>query len=143
MMDQHVGTFLAHRLRVALAALGLAAVLSAGPVASAQEARTAGAIPAVVVTDAGRVRGAVGPTSVAFLGISYAEPPVGQLRWRPPQPRARWSGVRDATAFGRHCPQPGPAPDPRASEDCLFLTVYVPRGAVDPAGAPLARIIHA
>jgi para-nitrobenzyl esterase len=65
-----------------------------------------------------------------FLGIPYAAPPVGPLRWRPPQPPARWTGIREATAFAPHCPQPpsgfGVA---STSENCLYLSVFVPAGA--------------
>ena len=67
-----------------------------------------------------------------FLGLPYAAPPAGNLRWRPPQPAAGWSGVRAATQFGPSCPQvtdpqknpflpPGPI-----GEDCLSLNVYAP-----------------
>jgi para-nitrobenzyl esterase len=118
--------------------LGLAATLSALIIAafpSATRVAGAGEAHAVVVTDSGPVRGAIGPTAITYLGIPYAEAPVGDLRWRAPRPRARWSGVLDATAFGRHCPQPGSALDPAASEDCLFLNVYVPRGDGRPDGA--------
>jgi para-nitrobenzyl esterase len=62
-----------------------------------------------------------------FLGIPYAAPPVGDLRWRPPQPAAHWHGLRDATQFANHCPQVaspfGVASD---TEDCLYLNVYTP-----------------
>jgi para-nitrobenzyl esterase len=61
------------------------------------------------------------------LGIRYAEPPVGELRWRPPQPPRPWHTVLDATKFGNHCLQTGAANQTGASEDCLFLNVYVPR----------------
>ncbi|MEI9970251.1 MAG: carboxylesterase family protein [Terracidiphilus sp.] len=44
----------------------------------------------------------------AFLGIPYAAPPVGDLRWKAPQPAAKWKGVRDATAYGAHCMQSHP-----------------------------------
>ena len=62
-----------------------------------------------------------------FLGIPYAAPPVGALRWQPPQPAANWSGVRNATQFAPHCPQPGgPFGQASTSEDCLYLNVYTP-----------------
>ena len=63
-----------------------------------------------------------------FAGIPYAAPPVGALRWRPPQPPAHWTGVRSAADFGARCVQQqsaGVVPRPAAiSEDCLFLNVW-------------------
>jgi hypothetical protein len=65
-----------------------------------------------------------------FLGIPYAAPPVGALRWRTPQAPARWAGVRKALDFGASCMQsPGGAYNVGSgapSEDCLFLNVYAP-----------------
>ena len=61
----------------------------------------------VIPTDRGPVRGSETPAMKEYLGIPYAAPPVGDLRWRPPQPHARWHGPRDATHFANHCPQPG------------------------------------
>ncbi|MDE3103889.1 MAG: carboxylesterase family protein [Acidobacteriota bacterium] len=71
---------------------------------------------------------------LAFKGIPYAAPPVGKLRWQPPQPAAPWQGVRQATDFGPHCVQLGGYPDmqfhdPGPSEDCLTLNVWQPAGA--------------
>jgi len=69
-----------------------------------------------------------------FLGIPYAAPPVGELRWKPPTPATKWTGVRKATEFGAHCMQ-GPVysdmvfPDPGGSEDCLTLNVWAPANA--------------
>jgi para-nitrobenzyl esterase len=63
---------------------------------------------------------------VAFLGVPYAAPPTAELRWKPPEPVARWTGTRDATQFGAACPQL-PEPwliYPHWSEDCLFLNVW-------------------
>ncbi|HYB13310.1 MAG TPA: carboxylesterase family protein [Myxococcota bacterium] len=73
--------------------------------------------------------------SSAWLGIPYAKPPVGDLRWRAPQPLAPWSGVREALAFGAPCPQYAspfggveePPGTPVGSEDCLTLNVWTPR----------------
>src|SRR6266540_5879649 len=61
----------------------------------------------VVPTDKGPVRGVDTPDVHEYLGIPYAAPPVGDLRWRPPQPHARWQGPLDASHFGNHCPQGG------------------------------------
>ncbi len=63
-----------------------------------------------------------------FLGVPYAQPPVGELRWRPPVPVAQWAGVRKAQDFGPICPQTaGAVFKTRAksqSEDCLYLNVW-------------------
>jgi len=63
-----------------------------------------------------------------FLGIPYAKPPIGELRWMPPQPVAKWTGVRIATKFGPTCAQVttlGPfAGPPNSNEDCLYLNVF-------------------
>ena len=81
-----------------------------------------------------------------FRGIRYAEPPVGESRWRPPVAAAPWSGVRHAVDFGAACPQtPSPpgsiyAQEPlRTSEDCLFLNIWCPRQA---ANAPVMVWLH-
>jgi para-nitrobenzyl esterase len=81
----------------------------------------------VVPTDKGPVRGIETPAMKEYLGIPYAAPPVGDLRWRAPQPVARWQGPRDASRFGNHCPQPA-SPFGRESntEDCLYLNVFTP-----------------
>ena len=69
-----------------------------------------------------------------YAGIRYAQAPVGDLRFRPPQPVEPWDGVYDATAFGPSAPQPPPMPgsfitegELRTGEDCLYLNVYTPR----------------
>ena len=62
--------------------------------------------PPVVQIDSGQLQGAYEYNMQAFKNIPYAAPPVGELRWRPPQPATKWSGIRDATAFGDSCPQP-------------------------------------
>ena len=79
-----------------------------------------------------------------FKGIPFAAPPVGALRWREPQPVAKWDGVRDASKFGNVCIQPdgaargpkglniavGPG-SPAQSEDCLYLNVWTGARAAD------------
>jgi len=70
----------------------------------------------------------------AFLGIPYAKAPVGDLRWRPPQANGPWKeSPRDARTWGNTCFQlqiPGMPPVGNMSEDCLFLNVYTPSGAL-------------
>lgn len=63
----------------------------------------------------------------AFFGIPYAAPPVGALRWQPPQLPASWTGVKSATGFGPNCAQPAsPFGVASTSEDCLTLNVFTP-----------------
>ncbi len=82
---------------------------------------------AVVGTDTGMVRGVVAPDHRRFAGIPYAAPPVGALRWRPPQPAAPWPGMRDAGRPGPWCIQGNDlVPGPGTSEDCLTLNVWTP-----------------
>ena len=88
----------------------------------------------MVRTDDGLLAGSQGAQVTSFLGIPYAQAPVGDLRWRAPQPTQTWDGVRDATQFGGTCTQ-GSGWDPgyeqeTLNEDCLYLNVYVPS---DPA----------
>ena len=81
----------------------------------------------IVVTTAGSVVGTNGEIQT-FKGIPYAAPPVGPLRWRPPQPPVAWLGVRDASHFGDDCMQtPYVIPTgQKASEDCLTVSVWTP-----------------
>jgi len=128
------GTGVGRQVRAPLAAALAAAVTLASCSTAARpttpaSARHQGSNPVVATAD-GRLRGrAAGPVD-EFLGIPYAAPPVGALRWRPPQPAARWTGVRAATRFGPHCPQYGsPFGLASMSENCLFLNVYAPAGS--------------
>jgi para-nitrobenzyl esterase len=80
-----------------------------------------------VVTESGPLRGISQSGEHRFLGIPYAAPPVGALRWMPPQPRGKWQGLLDATRFGSVCPQLGADPSKvLGNEDCLFLNIFTP-----------------
>ncbi len=83
----------------------------------------------IATIDAGQLRPLEAKGVFAFKGIPYAAPPVGDLRWKPPQATAHWQGVRDATTYGDICTQIMPNPDNGigqlpASEDCLTLNVF-------------------
>ncbi len=83
----------------------------------------------IAVTRDGLVQGFTAAGVDKFLGIPYAAPPVGTLRWHAPQPPARWRGVRSATTLPPACPQLANSNGPRSeNEDCLYLSVYVPQG---------------
>lgn len=94
----------------------------------------------VVSTDSGQLRGIPHAGEGAqFLGIPYAEPPLGSLRWRAPVPAKHWTGVRKAGAYGAPCMQPELGEWNRQDaalgrEDCLYLNVDVPHW---PAKGPL------
>jgi para-nitrobenzyl esterase len=113
-------------------------------------------------TKLGRVRGATVDGIHAFKGLRYGAPPVGELRFRPPQPAAAWKDVADATRFGAPCIQmaTGASANPTtelskqlatvfttstemkiASEDCLFLNVWTP-GVGDGAKRPVMVWLH-
>jgi para-nitrobenzyl esterase len=97
----------------------------------------------VADTANGAVRGLADGAVDEYLGIPYAAPPVGALRWRPPQPAASWPGVRDATQFAPHCPQlAGPFGEASTSEDCLFLNVFTPSHQQPGSGYPVMVWIH-
>ncbi len=100
----------------------------------------------VVAIKSGKIEGKFENDLYIFKGIPYAAPPVGEIRWLPPQPVKKWDGVRDAKKFGAIAPQTvmplgpfGQAPQPQ-SEDCLFLNVWTP--GLDNARRPVMVWIH-
>lgn len=87
------------------------------------------AAPDTVKVAQGTLHGAVAGNVAAFKGIPFAAPPLGDLRWRPPQAPGAWTGAREATAFGPVCMQMGRANSggtQNQSEDCLYLNVWTP-----------------
>src|SRR5207344_240211 len=78
----------------------------------------------------GLLQGEVDGAARRFRGIPFAAPPVGGLRWKPPQPMSPWDGVRQATSYGNRCPQNGGLLGPSSTdEDCLYLNVWTPEPA--------------
>jgi para-nitrobenzyl esterase len=104
----------------------------------------------VVRVNSGQLQGVVEDGVVSYKGIPFAAPPVGDLRWRPPQPVAPWTGVRQASDFGANCMQgrfgppqaAGANAAPAPSENCLFLNVWRPVSAQPRARLPVMVWIH-
>jgi para-nitrobenzyl esterase len=125
----------------AAALLGCLLALASSAQAQPPGAAAAGLNP--VRTHSGAVIGVANDDVVAFKGVPYAAPPVGALRWRPPQPASAWSGTRAASKLGPICMQKylpkdngvGPLP---MSEDCLTLNVWRP---LDAAGRALPVMV--
>ena len=114
----------------AVSSVSVAATVLVAGVGGAAASPASGGTSPVVHIDGGLVRGADVAGVDSFLGLPYAAPPTGKLRWRPPQSASSWSGVRDATQFGAGCPQVLTGnpflPPGTISEDCLNLNVYTP-----------------
>ncbi len=106
----------------------------------------------VVQTDKGPIRGRQAVGLDVFLGVPFARPPLGDLRWRDPQPVKPWHGMREATQFSASCMQEAPpaaSPPPYTaefvtpsdiSEDCLYLNVWAPKPARRPR--PVLVFVH-
>lgn len=90
----------------------------------------------MIRTTKGKVEGAAANGVTVFKGIPFAKPPIGDLRWRPPEPMKSWEGTRRADSFGKACIQPviemegfEPILPEDQSEDCLYLNVWTPRAS--------------
>jgi carboxylesterase type B len=119
----------------------IAALLLATVPATAADAH--GRAEPVVRSGDGLVQGVRAGGVDSFLGIPYAAPPVGDLRWRAPRPVTPWSGVRPATAYGDRCAAAASTNGPRSeSEDCLFLNVQRPAGLRAGDRRPVYVFIH-
>jgi para-nitrobenzyl esterase len=109
-----------------------ATVIAAAAMATAAAAHAAAAT--TVTIDTGEVEGATQDNIISFKGIPFAQPPVGELRWKAPQAPTKWSGVRKATSYGADCMQV-PFPSDAAplgmqpAEDCLYLNLWRPAAA--------------
>jgi para-nitrobenzyl esterase len=123
----------------ALILAGLALSFSAYASADSLTLKTAqGEVHGKLIND-GKVR--------AFLGLPYATPPVGNLRWKAPAPPAKWRGTREATSYGAHCMQTHAFADmifqdSGPSEDCLYLNVFAPADATPKSKLPVMFWIH-
>src|SRR5271165_3698335 len=87
--------------------------------------------PAPVRVEGGLIQGTMEEGLTVYRGIPFAAPPVGELRWRGPEPAAKWDGVKQAAQFGPRCVQgmgnpAGGNAAPATSEDCLYLNVWTP-----------------
>jgi para-nitrobenzyl esterase len=147
------------RVTFSLAAFAVVAALTFSSffIAAALPAPDASGLSGLEVqTESGTVRGALSADGAVrlFKGIPYAAPPVGELRWKGPQPVAKWEGIKKATQFGPRCMQAFlyhdmVFRDAGASEDCLYLNVWAPSAATpakskgksgaDTSGAAAAR----
>ena len=101
-----------------------------------------------VTISSGQLEGASSDGVERFLGIPYAAPPVGEARWRSPQPVQAWQGVRQADSYGSDCMQPITRPNilpgiqTTPSEDCLYLNVWRPANAEKGAKLPVMVWVH-
>jgi para-nitrobenzyl esterase len=120
------------RLGCSTLVVGLSLIVS-----PASRAQSAGL---VVTVTGGKAQGQPlpAPGGAVFKGIPYAAPPIGDLRWREPQPVKPWTGVRQAAEYGADCPEVNGRSDRVTSEDCLFLNVWTPEW---PSGAKMPVMV--
>ena len=138
-----LGAACALGLALVVSAASLAAAGSFGPAAPAHPVRPVQPQSLIVTTDKGQVEGRTTGTVDQWLGIPYAQPPTGALRWAPPKAVTPWAGVRSALSYGGRCAQLASGNGPRIdNEDCLYVNVYAP--SVIPAGKklPVLFMIH-
>jgi para-nitrobenzyl esterase len=96
----------------------------------------------IVHVEQGPLRGSLEGDVVVFRGVPFAAPPVGALRWLPPEPPAPWAGVRDALDFGPPCPQLDNNGAVVGNEDCLQLNVWTPAARSPGERLPVMMFIH-
>ncbi len=126
-------------------ASALLAFASLAPLIAIAQATSPSASAPTVRTQDGALSGLTTTAGIrAFLGVPFAAPPVRELRWRPPQPVAKWSGVKRADRFAAQCMQARIYDDmvfrnAGTSEDCLYLNVWAPPAAT---GARLPVLVY-
>jgi len=115
-------------LTIAAILTALAAMTVAARERLKSDSATAAQDLTLVTTEEGAVRGVAAKNHREFLGVPYAAPPVGQLRWKAPSPHPSWSQPWDATHFRDVCAQSAFVPGlaQHSSEDCLYLNIYTP-----------------
>lgn len=133
--SRHAG----HRALVAILLTTAMAVMILGACDETDEPSPA-LSPGVVQVAGGLISGSEVDDVRVYLGIPFAAPPVGELRWRPPQAPEPWDGIRACDTYGPSCPQPGAdgfslLPVGETDEDCLYLNVWAPAAAVSPGGS--------
>ena len=139
---RRLGALLLSSLTV-LAVVSPAAGATASDSPASQPPTSQGTGRVVVPTPDGALRGIRAHEVDSFLGIRYAQPPTGRLRWVPPKPIQPWKGVRSAEAYGNRCPAPASGNGPQSlTEDCLFLNVQRPATTRSHGRLPVYVWIH-
>ena len=128
---------------VAALTVGVIAIASAGPVTKSASAQPVTCAPGTTVTTTDGLVCGISSTTASdvneWLGIPYAAPPIGNLRWKPPQPPAPWPGTLAATQFGSECTTTSGT---AGSENCLFVNVWAPTTATPTSDLPVLVHIH-
>jgi para-nitrobenzyl esterase len=127
---------------IALLAVGVIVVAVVGPSPNSARAQSVSCTPGTnVQTASGPVCGLTANGVNEWFGIPYAAPPVGALRWQPPQAPTPWTTTLEATSFGNECVQPL-GTQMVGSEDCLYLNVWSPSGLAPGDHVPVLVNIH-
>jgi para-nitrobenzyl esterase len=127
---------------VALLTAAVIAIVAVGPSANSASAQSvACAAGTTVQTASGPICGTTASGVNQWLGIPYAAPPVGALRWQPPQAPTPWTSTLATTSFGNVCVQ-AVGTQIAGSEDCLYLNVWAPAGATSRSHLPVLVNIH-